>query len=217
MTSTITVGGGPVTLVALPKYPAPRRVQFDMQDSVAVVKSIFTGQTQAQQWPGADSVSVNVDMPPLTADQARPWKAFLMQLRGQACALQLEDPNARHSQGLPGSSVPLVNGAVSTDNAAMAQTLVTKGWVPSSFRLLLPYDALQIGYRFHYVLNQVDSDASGNATLAIFPSLREQPADGTPIILNRPKGLFRLAQNKRGWSDDYTRITTISFDLTEYR
>ena len=54
-------------------------------------------------------------------------------------------------------------------------------------------DYLQIGQRLHMVISQdVDSDDQGSATINIWPSIREAPNDGDPIILNNPTGLFRL-------------------------
>jgi hypothetical protein len=41
------------------------------------------------------------------------------------------------------------------------------------------------------------SDGGGNATLDIFPNLREAPIPGTPLVLINPTGTFRLAENRR--------------------
>ena len=102
-------------------------------------------------------------------------------------------------------------------NFAGSQVLSTRGWHPNGFGLLVPGDNLQIGYRLHKVLDRVNSDSNGRAVLSIWPSLREVPTDGQQVILNNPKGLFRLAKNQRGWASEYTRVTSISFPVTEYR
>ena len=99
----------------------------------------------------------------------------------------------------------------------MALTLNTKGWLPNAFRLLLPGDQLQLGNRLHRVLDVVNSDANGNAAITLWPSIREATADGDPIILNNPQGLWRLAENRRSVLSDETRLSGISFKCMEAR
>ena len=41
------------------------------------------------------------------------------------------------------------------------------------------------------------SDGGGNATLDIFPNLREAPIAGASLVLVNPIGAFRLAENRR--------------------
>jgi hypothetical protein len=215
-TSIITVGGNSVNLVALPSSPALRSVQFQMSDGVGIVESEFTGQVQAQQWPGKDLLSGTMTLPPLKQGDADVWIAFLMELRGMMNAFQIGDPLKASPRGAP-SGTPLIDSSQTGGNAAMSQSLTTKGWTASKTNLLLPGDWIQIGYRMHRVLGAVNSDASGNATISIWPSLREVPTDGGAVITSNAKGLFRLAKNQRGWSADYTKLSSISFPIQEYR
>jgi hypothetical protein len=212
-TSTITLDGNPVTLVPLPSFPAPKMVEPWAQDSVAVITSVFTGQTQAQGSTGADLWGMMVTYAPLnSATDAPPFLAWLLQMRGISRAVQMAPPEYNGPYGSP-SGAPVANGA----QVAAATTLVTNGWTPSTFGLLLPYDCIQIGYRLHRVLDIVSSDAEGNASFEIWPSLREDVASGESIITGNVMGLFRLAQNKRNWSADQNRLTHLSFPLVEYR
>ncbi|MFZ0662533.1 MAG: hypothetical protein WAM66_07575 [Acidobacteriaceae bacterium] len=214
--SQITVGGNSVSLIALPTTPALRSMQFSASDAVAIVSSPFTGQTQAQQWPGGDMWSGTAALPPLKAADADAWVAFLMELRGMANAFQLGDPMKATPRGTP-AGTPLTDNSVASTNAAMSQALGTKGWTASANNLLLPGDCIQVGYRLYKVLDAVSSDASGKASIAVWPSLREQPADGAAVITSNAVGLWRLANNKRDWSADFTRLTAISFQFREYR
>ncbi|HEV2324564.1 MAG TPA: carbohydrate binding domain-containing protein [Terracidiphilus sp.] len=102
-----------------------------------------------------------------------------------------------------------------TQNLPMTTALYTKGWPASVSALMLPGDQFQVGYRLHRVCEQVNSDGSGNATISVWPSLRETPPDGTPLTLNRPQGLFRLADNRRviHWSP--SQLTTVSLKAIE--
>ena len=216
-TSLITLGGNTVTLVAAPSVLTAKEVQFTTSDQVSTVVSPFTQQTQTQIWPGADSWSVTVTLPPMKREKASAWIGALMELRGMANAMQLGDPDRQHPCGrAPG--VPVANTSGGTGyNAAGTTTLYTRGWVASQARILLPGDNLQIGYRLHTVTSAVSSDADGNAAISIWPSLREVPADGEAIILDKPMGLFRLAKNDRKWTTSLGRVTSLSFDLIEYR
>ncbi len=212
MVTTITVGGSTVSLVSLPSTPGFRSVEFTMVDAVAIVQSPFTGQTQAQQWPGADSWLGTVTLPPMNQTSTDDWTTFLMQMRGMANSVQIGDPMKPGPVGQIYGTPLAASG-----NIAASQQLLTTGWVANGFRLLLPGDYIQLGYRLHRNLDPVSSDANGNATLNIWPSLREVPTVGEPLVFNNPQGLWRLAQNKRTWSSDYTRLSRISFQIMEYR
>lgn len=214
MISTITVAGQTVTVVALPSCPGFSSYELSMADAVAVDSSPFTGQTQAQQWFGADMWSGTLTPPPLATRWGGEWKAFLAQLRGMANAFQLPVPNYSGPRGMP-LGAPAIPGTVT--NVAGDQGLATTGWTASKTGLLLRGDYLQVGYRLHMVLDPVTSDGSGNATIPIWPSLREAPIASAAINLIKPAGLFRLGTNKRGWGVDQSRLSRISFPIVEYR
>lgn len=216
--STITVEGNSVSLVATPTYPGVRSVDFTVKDSTATVPSPFTGQVQVQQWPGADMLSGTFTLPPMSQVNAAAWVAFLMELRGMANAFMIGDPMFITPMGTP-SGTPVVNNTLSgtNGNPVMSQTLTMGGWTASRSGLLLPGDYIQVGVRLHRVLDEVNSDASGNATVNIWPTLRGQPTNGTSIITENAQGLFRLATNSRKFSFDVTRLTHVSFPIQEYR
>jgi hypothetical protein len=189
-------------------------VEFNFTDAVAIVSSPYTGQTQAQQWIGADMWSGTMTLPPLTQAQADVWISALMECRGMANAIQICDPMKTAPRGNP-LGTPICP-ATPVDSFG-SQVLHTTGWTPGKVGLLLPGDMLQVGYRLHRNLDIVNSDSSGNATLNIWPSLREAPVASAPIILASPAGLFRLGSNKRTWSSDSGRTTRLSFPILEYR
>ena len=212
-TSTITINGSPVTLVELPAYPGIRTVDFTINETSAVSKGVFTGQTQTHPFPGADWLSGAFSLPQLTQDQADIWIAALMQLRGMRNAFMLGDPLRPRPRGTI-HTAPVADGA---GNVAMSSSISVRGLEASKYGVLLPGDYVQIGYRLHRVLDRINTDATGKAVIPIFPTLRETVADGTVLNLNNPKGLFRLSQNANKWSSDYTRTSAISVNFTEYR
>ena len=212
MLTTITINGNSYNLVAMPSTPGPADIEIAMNDTVAVTTSPFTRQEQTQTWPAGDFWDATITLPPMMRATAWPWEGFLAELRGRLNVFQCGDPRARQPLGMAGGT-PLV--ATSSDNLPMTWALVTRGWPASASRLLLPGDHFQIGYRLHRVCEQVNSDSSGNATLTIWPSLRETPADGTPLILNSARGLFRLASNRRSIQASPRRLTTMSLKFVE--
>lgn len=192
------------SIVALPTSPGLKSLKLVNVDAVSKSVSPFTGTTQVQAWPGGDYWMGSFELPRMTANQAAVWSAWQMELRGMLNVFALGDPLYKHPAGVA-KGTPVINGV----HAAMATSINTKGWQVNTYRQLLPGDYLQIGYRLHRVLDQANSDASGNSSLAIWPSLREALTDGTPIILREPKGLFRLTSNSRSMLSDETRLHAI--------
>src|SRR5581483_3174765 len=147
--TTITIGSSSYSLVDMPVAPGFADISVSMNDTVAEVISPFTRQLpQVQEWPGGDWWEAQLTLPAMMREQAAPWIAFLAELRGKANVLQLGDPVAQNPLGMA-LGVPLIDNSVSGSNQPLTKTLNTKGWAPNQFRLLLPGDHLQIGYRLH--------------------------------------------------------------------
>lgn len=214
--STITVGGKSVSVVTLPSTPALREVQFTYHDAVAVSPRSFTGQMQAQVWPGADMWSGTLTLPPLTQAQADQWEAALLQLRGMAYAFQLGDPRKLVPRGNPVGS-PAVDNTQNGGNPAMSQAIGIKGFTPSATGVLLRGDYLQADYRMYRVLDDVNADGSGKAVIPIWPSLREVPTNNFAIATSNCMALLRLAENDRNVTADFTKHTKLSFKFMEWR
>jgi len=153
-------------------------IEWDPQEVVSVNTSPFTGQTQTYDWQ-ASWWEGHLSFPPMTRASADAWKAFILQCRGQSNVFLLGDPKAAAPKGTP-AGFPRVAGA-----SQMGYSLSTRGWTVNA----------QIGYRLYCILNAAAADSSGNATLSIWPNLRDQPADNAPITTASCKGLFRLKQN----------------------
>lgn len=212
----ITIGTNTYNLVAMPSYPAIAQVSIMMADTNATVPNPYTKQTQTFAWAGGDNWSAQITLPPMTTQQAAPWKACLAALQGSLNVVQLGDPDVAAPFGSV-QGAPLVDMSTSGTNQPMQTTLYTRGWVPYTWRLLLPGDYLQIGYRLHMVTAPVNADASGKSAISIWPSLRDTVTDGQQVILAQPKGLFRLASDQRGWHASPSQLTTLSLNLTEVR
>lgn len=169
----------------MPGVTAPSAIEWNPQSKVGETDASFGYQSQIFDWMQSSWFG-QVSFPPMNRWSADAWATFILECRGGVNAFMLGDPKEALPKGSP-QGVPVVSGAGQT-----GYSLVTRGWRASQLRLLLYGDQLQIGYRLYRVLGQVNSDASGNATIPIFPNLRDQPADATSIVVTNCKGLFRL-------------------------
>jgi len=109
---------------------------------------------------------------------------------------------------------PFVNGASQT-----GASLVIDGASPDEVGYLLPGDYIQLGSgstaTLHKVLEQVDTDSSGNATLTLWPHIRTAPADNAAVTIGNTVGRWRLASNESSWSVNEAAIYGISFTAME--
>jgi hypothetical protein len=212
----ITIGTNTYSLITAPSAPGQRSVNMTMHDTVSVVQSPFTMQSQTQQWPGADWWEATISLPPMPRITAAAWVAFLAQCRGQQCCFMIGDGAGTMPMGrIEGQ--PVVDGTVGTNNQPASTMLYTRAWTPFSQRVLLPGDYVQLGQRLYMNLDVVASDGAGNAVFNVWPSLREQPADGAAIIFRSAAGLFRLADNQRSWTADVMQLYGVSIHCTEAR
>ena len=175
--------------LSLPENVGITQVKFSQSNAVAISESPWTYYSQTQVHPGQRWIA-EISLPVMTRDQAELWQCFLLSLNGIAGSFLLGD----HLQPEPRgnwSGIPAVNGA-----NQRGTSINLKGFVPGA--TVQPGDRFQIGYRLYKYIGMTTAvaDGSGNLTLDIFPRLRESPADGSGVITEGPKGLFRLADNQ---------------------
>jgi hypothetical protein len=183
----------------MPNVTAPSSIEFDPQEKVEWNTSIYTGQTQTYDlmcsfWSGT------ISLPPMHRYDADAWQSFVLACRGMVNCFLLGDPTTALPKGVASGS-PVVSGAGQT-----GYSLVTRGWTPSTMSLLRAGDYIQIGSlstlsagfapRLYRLTDNAVSDGSGNATLSVWPNLRDLPADGTAINTRNCVGLMRLSQNQ---------------------
>jgi hypothetical protein len=177
-----------------------------VQDS----RSPFTGAGQVFAWPG-EWWEAEVSLPPMARERAEIWVSWLMSLRGKAGSFLFGPPHAATAQGLA-TGLPKVNGAGQT-----GAVLVMDGATASVTGWLKAGDFIQLGAgssaRLHKVLADVATDAGGNATLDIWPSITAAPADNAVITLASPKGLFRLVANDLSHDVDEAALYGLSFGM----
>jgi hypothetical protein len=184
-----------------------RGITIRARTVVGMSASPFTGQQQVYKHPG-QWWEAEITFPPMKRKDAEEVAAFLLKLNGRFGTFLMGDPVNTQPRGVA-TGTPVVSGGSQTGNQ-----LQTSGWTPSVTGILKAGDWFQLGTagntRLYKVLDDVNSDASGNATLSIFPSLRTSPANLESIIFNAPRGQWRLSAN----DIDYTIQTGQFYGIT---
>lgn len=173
-------------------------MRFGRMAAVAKTESPITFQQQIQDWQ-TRRWELEISWPPMTAAQAADLQAFIDALGGQLGTFLAGDPLATSPRGSAQGS-PICNGAT---NISGANKLVSAAWIPNQSGVLLPRDYLQVQaagapQRLHRVMTQtpINTDGGGNATIDLFPPIRETLASGTTIVLLNTVGTFRMTQNR---------------------
>jgi hypothetical protein len=177
--------------------------------------SPFTFSRQVYDY-GGRRWEADITLPPMKRADAEQWVAWLVSLKGQYGTFLLGDPASTTPRGLAATfpGTPLVNGASQTGD-----TLVIDGASNSKTGWLLAGDYIQLGSgtssRLYKVLEDVNTDASGNATLTIWPELRSSPSDNAAVTVSNAVGAFHLASNEVNWSVNEASIYGITFGAVE--
>lgn len=190
-------------------------IRFVAKNAVAVSTSPFTYSQQVYRHQGS-GWEVDVSLPAMKRAQAEEWVSFLLRLRGQYGTFLLSDPNGLIPRGSAGDTAgnPVVNGASQTGDF-----LAIDGLPVSVSGYLLAGDYIQLGSgataTLHKVLEDVNSNSAGEATLNLFPAIRTAPADNAVITVENCVGAFRLASNETSWDINTATVYGISFGATE--
>lgn len=191
------------------------RVRLVARNAVAVAASPFTFAQQVYRHQG-QGWEADITLPAMKRADAEQWLSFLLRLRGQYGTFLLGDPNGATPRGSAATTpgTPVVNGASQTGDE-----LDIDGLPVSVSGYLLAGDYIQLGTgstaTLHKVLEDVDSNASGEATLNLFPKVRTAPADNAAVTVSDAKGNFRLNGNETAWDIDTATIYGITFGAVE--
>lgn len=175
-------------------------VAWTMHDVVASTEGAYDGAEELQQFPGQWlSARIEIRKTALPA-VASAWRATLARLQGRWGTLLVGDParpTPRGTIGAAGAGTPVLDGS----HATLAEEIAIKGVTPG--RTVLAADWLQLGTGATSTLILATADATadgaGDMTVPIFPRLRAVWANESPVTVQDCKGVFRLADNLRGW------------------
>lgn len=198
--------------LALPTHTGIQSVSLRANDIVGMNMSPFSASQQVYKYTG-QFWEADISLPPMKRADAEYWITFLMKLNGAYGTFLLGDPAANTARGVATGS-PVVNGASQT-----GYTLITDGWTGDTTGILKAGDYIQLGSgsdsRLYKVLDDVNSDASGNATFDIWPNLRSSPADNAVITVSNCKSVFRLSTNVTEMNVNEASLYGVTFGARE--
>ena len=201
--------------LTFPTQTGVAAVEITATDVVSISESPFTFSQQVVRHAGA-RWSATIKIPPVKRSDSEYWNSFLLRLRGQFGTFLLGDPNGATPRGSAASAAgtPVVNGASQTGNE-----LNIDGLPASAAGYLRAGDYIQLGSaataRLYKVLEDVNTNASGQASLNLWPDLRSSPADGAAVTVSSAKGVFRLSNNEAVWTINNAGFYSISFAAVE--
>ena len=184
---------------------------FSLTRAVAVTTSPFTFQTQVHQHQGEFWRTV-ISLPPMLRANANIWLSFLLQLRGRRGTFKIGDQDAKTITGVATGTIR-VNGASQTGNQ-----VALDGFANSTNNVFKAGDYIQIGSYLYMVIEDVNSNGSGEANVKIEPALRssiETINDDTTVVYSNTTTLMRLDTNELGWQTDKVSKYGISFSASE--
>lgn len=187
---------------------------IDLVRAVGVSESPFTFSQQVQQHQG-EAWEIQATLTLLNREQAEEYNAFIMKLHGRSGTFTMAIPGSETARGIA-TGTPVVKGADQTGN-----TLITDGWTINQTGILKAGDFIQLGSgsdtRLYKVLDDADSDGSGDATLTIAPKIVTAPGDNDAITVSSAKGLFRLKSNSNPINITYPNQHSLTFTAREAR
>ncbi|MGU5723675.1 hypothetical protein [Aeromonas caviae] len=188
----------------------PGEMSLGLESMTRTFESPWTGSTQTAETPGA-KVVMEISFKALPVDKARRLEALIFSLDGQAGRVRLWDFGAR----LVGSPQPVRGAPLVTEALAMRTSFTSRGWTPNTLVLRLG-DWVQVGDELKRVIADVTSDLSGAALIRVAPMLRANHPSGTPLVVDRPCGVFRIKDDKAATFNRVPGVfTDVSLSFTE--
>lgn len=198
--------------IALPANKGLAKIRLTANNMVGVSQSPFTAKQQVYKYTG-QFWEAEISLPPMKRADAEYWISFLLKLNGSYGTFLLGDPNGATPRGTATGS-PLVKGASQTGNE-----LLTDGWTANVTNILKAGDYIQLGSsataQLYKVLDDVNSNSSGEATLTIWPDLRSSPSDNANITVNGTRGVFRLTSGAQSWDINEATFYGMTFAARE--
>lgn len=177
--------------------------------------SPFTGRRNKQIFPGQYWIAT-YSLIKMNREEAEDFGAVISSLGGSQGSCTIVDVMNTTPRGNakldPGN--PSVSGGDQTGN-----TLNIKGCPTEVSQFLVRGDRIQVGPndrpRLYKVLETIDTDIAGTATLTVWPYLREPVIDDDPIFIFNPKGWFELDENNFDYGIESPDLYTMRLAFVE--
>jgi hypothetical protein len=178
-----------------------QKMSMKIVNSVAVNTSPYTYAQQVQNM-GGSRWEANITLRPMTRTEALAFQAFMAGLKGQVGTFRLGNPLSTMSNAPTVS----VNGGASAGAFAVPMQL-------SAGDSLVAGQEVQIADHLYIITD--NASASATTTVGIQPALRDARSGGTVIVVNQPKGIWRMKKPEVEWSIDKSSMYSFSFSCCE--
>ena len=183
--STAVSGYTPITYPLSLPPTGVRSITWSKEEVVSFTESPYNFKRFYYRHAG-ERWKVTIDLSFMSRENAGKWEGFLLNLESGLRPFYFGDVfNTRPMGAAKGA--PVISGA-----GQSGRVVNTRGWEASISDQLKAGDKLQINNNLYQITRNASSNSSGESTLNIWPSLKESYADGTSIILNNPRGIFRV-------------------------
>jgi hypothetical protein len=198
--------------LSMPTTRQPAHIDWIRESNVGSSESPFSFSPQAYVW-GAERWRTTLAWGTMGAADANDVEGFLLALNGPEGSFLFGDPLRPAPLGTWAGQSPLCAGA----GTSRAKTLAIDGLTAASTGKRGDWFQLGSGStsRLYRLTADFTANGSGQVTLDFWPGLREAPADNAPLTLASAKGLFMLAGNAAGWSQEDVRDFGISLECVE--
>lgn len=179
-----------MSILSIPSGIVPNALDMALQSNTQIFTSELNGATQTSALPG-DKWVATLTFANRSGEEARKIRAFVAALRGRSGRFYFTPFDHRTPDGVA-TGAPLVKGG-----SQSGAELVIDGCTPNVTGWLLAGDYFQVGNELKLVTEDIDTDASGNATLKFVPPLRTSPPDNDPITTSNPKCIMMLSDDQQ--------------------
>lgn len=209
--------------LTMPTVTGIMNISLRAINGTLTTRSPFSYKEQVQNF-GAQRWEADVNLPPMKRAAAETWIAWLMSLKGQVGTFYLSDPTAATPRGAARDTNTI---EVFNDGS----TLIPKNdtmYLDTDQNSITGYlkagDYLQLGtssdntQQLHKVLQDVDTDANGGATVYIWPNIRRaahKVDNYAQIKVQNTAGVFRLASSVTDWDINRAQTYGLSFSAIE--
>jgi len=195
--------------LSVPDKTKIKRVTLTADVRVGVLESPWTFAAQVQALQGQRFVA-EVTLCSMARPDAEKWIAWVAKLNGRQGTFYLGDPTARNPRGSNPGQVHLLTGNKGD------QSIVIEGYMANAQGVLLAGDYITIGNYLYKVLDDVNMNASSQASIDVWPAMRYSYPTGFSIQVVDTFSTFRLVTNTNilhATAEDL--ISEVSFTCTE--
>lgn len=200
--------------MALITIPSGLRItdsNFGLASTVQAFKSPFSSQQQVNETsPAVWMLEFTTALYRFDEANSIAMKSFMAKLRGGVNHFEYGDPDYVSRRGV-GGGTPLVQGAGQTGSS-----IITDGWPINTTNIMRDGDYFTVNGELKRMTADVNSNASGVATLQFEPPTRVSPPDNAALNITNPKASFTVNNaNVAVISSDYRRLTSFTVSAME--